>query len=148
MSLYDQLTEDMKLALKAGEKDRLSTIRLLRGYIKNEAIDKQKELSEEEELAVLASAAKKRKESIEAYRTGGRADLVEKEQRELEVIQSYLPQPLSRDEIKKIVNEAIASIGATTIKDLGKVMPMVMKQVQGRADGKEINEIVRSKLGV
>lgn len=148
MSIFDQLTEDMKRAMKAGEKDRLATIRLLRGYLKNEAIDKQKELSEEEELAVLASAAKKRKESIEAYQQGGRADLVEKEQKELEVIQSYLPQPLTRDEVEKIVNEAIASVGATTIKDLGKVMPVVMQQVQGRADGKQVNEIVRSKLSV
>ena len=148
MSIFDQLTEDMKQAMKAGEKDRLTTIRLLRGYLKNESIDKQKELSEKEELAVLASAAKKRKESIDAYQQGGRTDLVEKEQKELEVIQSYLPQPLTRVEVEKIVNEAIASVGATTIKDLGKVMPVVMQQVQGRADGKQVNEIVRSKLSV
>jgi uncharacterized protein len=146
MSLYVQLTEDMKVALKSGDKERLSTIRLLRGYIKNEAIEKRRDLSDEEEIAVLFGAAKKRKESIQAYQDGGRDDLVLKEQLELDVIQSYLPQPLTPTEIEKIVDDVINQVEAKTIHDLGKVMPVVMQQVQGRADGKTINAIVRSRL--
>lgn len=148
MSLFEQLTEDMKTAMKAGEKERLSTIRLLRGSIKSEAIDKRADLTEEEEIAVLSSAAKKRKESIQAYRDGGREDLAQKEERELEVIQSYLPQPLTPDEIEKIVDAAIEQTGAKTIHDLGKVMPVVMQQIKGRADGKSVNAVVRNRLAV
>jgi len=147
MSLFEQLTEDMKHALKAGEKEKLSTIRLLRGYIKNESIDKRKELTLEEEIAVLTSAAKKRKESIQAYGDAGRDDLVTKESAELAVIQSYLPQPLSSQEIEEIVDSAISNVNATSLQDLGKVMPVAIKMAAGRADGKEINAIVRKKLG-
>ncbi|MBN1465304.1 GatB/YqeY domain-containing protein [candidate division KSB1 bacterium] len=148
MSLFEQLTEDMKSALKAGEKERLSTIRLLRGYIKNESIEKRRELTEAEEIAVLLSAAKKRKESIQAYGDAGRAELVAKESAELAVIQSYLPQPLSPEEIEKIIEAAIAEAHASSLHDLGKVMPIAIKMVGGRADGREINAIVRQKLAV
>jgi len=148
MSLLDKLTNDMKAAMKAGEKDRLSTIRLLRGYIKNASIDRQKELNESEEIAVLQSAAKKRRESIQAYSDAGRDDLVAKETAELEVIQSYLPQPLSQEEIEKIIDSAIAQVGATTMQDLGKVMPVAIQMAKGRADGKTINAIVRKKLAL
>ena len=95
MTIFERLTEDMKTAMKAGDKERLSTIRLLRGQLKNAMIDKKDDLSEEEEIAILSNAAKKRRESIEAYSKAGRDDLVEKEKKELEVIQSYMPQPLS-----------------------------------------------------
>ncbi len=148
MSLFERLTEDMKTAMKAGEKERLSTIRLLRGVLKNQAIDKRRDLTEEEELAVLSSAAKKRKESIQAYRDAGRDDLADKESRELEVIQHYLPQPLSQDELEKIVAAAIEQTGAQTMKDMGKVMSAVMQEVKGRADGKVINAMVRARLSV
>ena len=148
MSLFETLTEDMKIAMKAGEKERLSTIRLLRGYIKNESINKQKELTETEEIAILTSAAKKRKESIQAFSDAGREDLVAKEAAELKVIQSYLPQPLSHEEVEEIVDKAIQTVGAQSIQDLGKVMPVAIKLAQGRADGKEINAIVRKKLGL
>lgn len=146
MSLLDKLTEDMKTAMKAGEKDRLSTIRLLRGYIKSASIDQRKELNETEELAILTSAAKKRKESIQAYSDAGRTDLVDKESAELDVIQGYLPQPLTDDEIEKIVTAAIDEVGATSMQDLGKVMPVAIKLAAGRADGKQINAVVRQKL--
>lgn len=148
MSLFEQLTEDMKNAMKSGDKERLSTIRLLRGSIKSEAIDKREDLTEGEEIAVLSSAAKRRKESIQAYKDGGRDDLVQKEERELLVIQSYLPKPLTPVEVEKIVDAAIEQTGAKTIHDLGKVMPVVMQQVMGRADGKTINTIVRNRLTV
>ena len=146
MSILDKLTEDMKVALKEGEKDRLSAIRMMRGQLKNEALDKRSDLTEEEEIAVLTSAAKKRRESIEAYQAAGRDDLVKKEQQELDVIQSYLPQPLSEQELTEIIDQVIAETGAVTMKDIGKVMPAVMERVRGRADGKTINQLVRQKL--
>ena len=146
MTIFERLTEDMKTAMKAGDKERLSTIRLLRGQLKNAMIDKKDDLSEEEEIAILSNAAKKRRESIEAYGKAGRDDLVEKEKKELEVIQSYLPQPLSPEELEEIVDQAIAEANAQTMKDMGRVMGLIMPKVKGRADGKHINEMVRSKL--
>ncbi len=146
MTIFDKLTEDMKTALKAGEKDRLSAIRLLRGMMKNAAIDKQEDLSEDEEMAILNSAAKKRRESIQAYESAGRTDLAEKEQKELNVILTYLPQPLSSDELEKMVEDAIDELDALTMKDMGKVMPVVIKKAKGRADGKTISELVKKKL--
>lgn len=146
MSLLEKLTKDMQTAMKAGEKDRLSTIRLLRGYLKDESINTRKELTESEEITVLVKAAKKRKESIEAYAQAGRDDLVAKEEAELELIQSYLPQPLTPEEIENIVDAAIRQVDAQRMQDLGKVMPIAIKMAGGRADGKEINAIVRKKL--
>lgn len=148
MSLFEQLTQDMKSAMKAGDRNRLSTIRLLRGALKDKAIDKRQELTDEEELAVLVSAAKKRKESIKAYTEAGRDDLATKESAELDVIQNYLPQPLSQQELETIVNDIIAKTGAQTMQDIGKVMSAVMQEVKGRADGKAINALVRSRLSV
>ncbi|MBN1997702.1 GatB/YqeY domain-containing protein [candidate division KSB1 bacterium] len=146
MSYLDRLTQDMKVAMKSGDKARLSAIRLLRGQIKDAAINKQGELIEEEEIAVLTSAAKKRRESIEAFASAGRTDLVEKEQAELDLIKEYLPAQLSVEELEKVVNEAIQQTGASSLKDLGKVMPVVMAQVKGKADGRQVNEMVRQKL--
>lgn len=148
MSLFEQLTQDMKSAMKAGEKDRLLTVRLLRGALKDKSIEKREELTEEEEVAVLISAAKRRKESIQAYTDAGRDDLATKESRELEVIQTYLPQPLSLQELENIVNAAIEKTGATSMKEIGAVMSAVMQDVKGRADGKEINSMVRAKLSI
>ena len=146
MSVFEKLTSDMKDAMKAGEKERLSTIRLLRGQIKDAAIDKRDDLSEEEEIAILSNAAKKRRESIKIYSEAGRDDLAGKEQRELDVIQSYLPQQLSSKEIARIVDEAIDETGAQSMKDIGRLMGVIMPKVKGRADGKQINEMIRQKL--
>jgi uncharacterized protein YqeY len=146
MSIFEKLTEDMKTAMKAGEKDRLSTIRLLRGQLKDAEIDKRASLSEDEEIAVLSNAGKKRREAIEAYTAANRVDLAAKERNELEVIQSYLPAQLGAAELEKLVQEAIAAAGAQTIRDIGKVMPVVMAKVKGRADGKSVNELVRKLL--
>ncbi|HPG82934.1 MAG TPA: GatB/YqeY domain-containing protein [bacterium] len=148
MSLLDRLTEDMKSAMKAGEAVRLGTIRLLRGQIKDAAIDKRAELTDDEMLGVLANAAKKRREAIEAYRNAGRVDLAEKEEAELAVIQGYLPAALDAAEIETIIDRAIAEAGAQTIRDLGKVMPLVMNETKGRADGKMVSEMVRRKLSL
>lgn len=147
MSIFEILTSDMKDAMKAGDKERLSTIRLLRGQIKDAAIDKRDDLDEEEEIVILSNAAKKRRESIKIYSEAGRDDLAGKEQRELDVIQSYLPQQLSAEEIEKIVDEAIEETGAQSMKDMGRLMGAIMPSVKGRADGKQINEMIRQKLG-
>ena len=146
MSYLARLTEDMKIAMKAGDKDRLSVIRLLRGQLKDGVIAKRAELTTDEEISVLSNALKKRRESIEAYQNAGRMDLVQKEQKELEVIQSYLPAQLSPEEIEAVVLKVVQETGAQTMKDLGKVMPLVMEQVKGRADGRLVNELVRKKL--
>lgn len=148
MSLLDRLTEDMKSAMKAGEAVRLGTIRLLRGQIKDAAIDKRADLTDDEELGVLANAAKKRRESIQAYQDAGRLDLAAREEAELAVIQSYLPAALTAAEVETIVDRAITEAGAQSIRDIGKVMPLVMNQTKGRADGKMVSDMVRRKLSL
>ena len=148
MSLLDRLTEDMKSAMKAGEAVRLGTIRLLRGQIKEAAIDKRADLTDDEMLGVLANAAKKRREAIEAYQNANRQDLAGKEEAELAVIQSYLPAALDAAEIEAIIDRTIAETGAQTIRDLGKVMSLVMNETKGRADGKMVSEMVRRKLSL
>ncbi|HNW58060.1 MAG TPA: GatB/YqeY domain-containing protein [bacterium] len=148
MTLLDQLTEDMKTAMKSGEAVRLGTIRLLRGQIKDAAIDKRADLTEDEERSVLANAAKKRREAIQAYQDAGRLDLAAKEEAELAVIQGYLPAAMDAAEVEAIIDRAIAETGAQTIRDIGKVMPLVMSQTKGRADGKMVNEMVRRKLNL
>lgn len=148
MSLLDRLTEDMKSAMKAGEKERLGTIRLLRGQIKDAAIDKRADLTEDEELGVLANSAKKRREAIQAYQDAGRLDLAAVEEAELAVIQSYLPAALEVAEIETIIDQAITESGAQTIREIGKVMPLVMNRTKGRADGKLVSEMVRKKLSL
>jgi uncharacterized protein len=147
MSTSEKLTEDMKIAMKAGEKERLSTIRLLRGHIKDAVIAKREDLNDEQVLQIISNAAKKRKESIKIYSKAGRSDLADKEQRELEIIQTYLPQQLSVKEIEQIVDETIASTNAQTIKEIGKVMGIVIPRTKGRADGKIVSDLVRQKLG-
>ena len=147
MTIFEKLTEDMKQAMKAGEKDRLLAIRLLRGQIKDAAIDKREELTDDEELQIVSNAAKKRKESIEIYTNADRLDLAEKEQKELDVIQTYLPQQLSAKEIEDIVDAAIVSTNAQTVKEMGKVMGIVIPKTKGRADGKQVSNLVRQKLG-
>lgn len=146
MSLLDVLTEEMKRALKAQDKTTLSTVRLLISELKNARINSGKDLTPDDEIAVLISAAKKRKESIEAYQAGNRQDLLEREQQELDIIQKYLPQQMSDEDVEKAIDEIITANGATNISDLGKVMSEAMKVLKGRADGKKVQNIVRSKL--
>ncbi|MDQ7062950.1 MAG: GatB/YqeY domain-containing protein [candidate division KSB1 bacterium] len=146
MSILERLTEDMKAAMKGGDRDRLGTIRQLRAQLNNARIELGRDLTDDDAIAVLTNAAKKRKEAIEMYEKAGREDLVAKEKAELAVIQEYLPQQLSRQELEGIVDAVIKEVNATTMKDLGRVMGKVMQQVRGRADGKEVQELVRSKL--
>ncbi len=147
MNLESRIQEDMKAALRSGDRAALETLRGLLAQIKDERIKRRpKEMTDEDVLAVVQRAVKRRKESIDLYKQGNRQDLVEKEQKEMEILQKYLPEQLSRDEIISIVNQVIEQVGASSIKDLGKVMGPVMKKVQGRADGKEIQQIVRERL--
>ncbi len=146
MSLQEKLTEEMKAAMKAKDTVRLSTIRMLRGQLKNRQIEKGEELTPEEEIAVLQNAAKKRKEAIAAYEKSGRDDLLEKEQQELAIISEFLPKQLSESEIEEVVTRVIADVGATSMKEMGQVMKGAMAELKGRADGKLVQEIVRRKL--
>ncbi len=147
MGLADKLLEDMKAAMKSKDKATLETIRGVRSQMKNAEVAKGESLADEDILQVLTKEAKRRKESISMYEQGGRSDLVESETRELEIIQSYLPEELSEDELKQIVLDAIQKSGAESMKEMGKVMSIVMPQIKGRADGKAVQEIVRQKLG-
>ncbi|HFE53498.1 MAG TPA: GatB/YqeY domain-containing protein [Bacteroidetes bacterium] len=146
MSVQQKLLQDMKEAMKSGDRVRLDTIRGLRAMLKDAQIAKQGELTEEDEIAVLQSAAKKRTEAIKLYRQGNRQDLVEKEERELEIIRSYLPKMMSPEEIEKVVDDAIARLGASGMRDFGKVMGEVMRQLRSKAEGQTVQEVVRRKL--
>lgn len=147
MSIKEQLTADMKEAMKSHDKDRLSVIRFVRGAIRQAEIDGgHKELSDEDVIGVISKEVKMRKDSIEEFKKGGREDLVAKTQAEIDVLMPYLPAQLSEDEIRALVKEAVEKTGASTPKDMGKVMGMLMPKVKGRADGKLVNTIVRSML--
>lgn len=146
MSLKEQLTNDMKEAMKAHDKDRLAVIRMVRGAVRQQEIDGKKELGDEDVLAVLSKEVKMRRDSIEEFRKGGREDLVEKTEAEIAVLMPYLPAQLSEEEIRGLVQAAVAQTGAASPKDMGKVMGVLMPKVKGRADGKTVNAIVRSML--
>ena len=146
MGLEDQIRNDMNGALKSGQKEKLSTLRTALSQIKDERINKRKDLTDEDVIGVLMRAVKSRKDSIELYRKGGRQDLVDKETAEVELIQSYLPEQMPEDEVKKIIAEIVQSSGASDIKDIGKVMGPAMARLKGKADGKLVQQIARSLL--
>ena len=146
MSLKEQLNEDMKAAMKGKQADRLSTIRQLRSAIKNKEIELRHEIDDSAILAVISTLVKQRRESAELYRSNDRPELADKEEAELAVLQGYLPVQLSEDELRKLVTEVIAATGATAIKDIGKVMPVVMAKTKGSAEGRMVNQIVRELL--
>lgn len=148
MSIKDQLTEDMKQAMKDREngKLRLSVIRMVRSNIKNVEINDKKELTDDEVLAVLMKEVKMRQDSLEEFQKAGRSELVAQAEEEIKILKKYLPEALSDEELKGIVAEVVAEVGATTMKDMGKVMPAVMAKTKGRADGKGINAMVRELL--
>ena len=148
MSIKDQLTADMKQAMKDREagKLRLSVIRMVRANIKNVEINDKKELTDDEVLAVLMKEVKMRQDSVEEFQKAGRDELVAQDKEEIAILKKYLPDALSDVELKAIVAEVIADVGATSPKDMGKVMPAVMVKTKGRADGKRINVMVRELL--
>lgn len=145
MALLDTLKTDMKTAMKAREKERLGVIRMLISDLKNMLIDKA-ELSEADELSFLSTQAKKRRQSIDEYEKANRADLADIERAELAIIQTYLPAPLSEDEVRKIIAAAIEATGAASPSDMGKVMGKVMPQVKGRFDGAAVRPLVQAAL--
>jgi uncharacterized protein YqeY len=148
MALVEKINEDLKAAMKAGDSVKLNTIRSIRAQI----IELSKRgtgssLSPEEELTILLSGVKKRKEAIEMYQKGGRNDLADQEQRELEIISAYLPKQMTREEVEDFIKKIIDQIGAKSSKDFGKVMPMAMKELKGKIDGKIIQDVVKQQLG-
>jgi uncharacterized protein len=146
MSIQQKLMDDMKAAMKAGEKLRLETVRGLRAQFKNLEIDKGHPLTDEEEIQALMSAAKKRKESIEQFKAVNRLDRAAEEEKELEIIHSYLPEQLSEEKIAELVDQVIKEVGATSPGEMGKVMGKIMGQVKGRADGRLVQTVVQQKL--
>jgi len=146
MSLKDKILQDMKEAMKARDRLRLSTLRLLVSQIKNREIDAKGELKDDEVLVLIRKAVKQRLDSISQYEKGGRQDLADKERAEMEILKAYLPEELSREALLAIIDEAISATGATLPKEMGKVMKEVMPKVKGRADGKVVNELVRKRL--
>jgi uncharacterized protein len=147
MSLKDLLNQDMIAALKQRDTVALGAIRLVRSRIKELEIEKRRELAEEEISDAVVAAIRRRHEAIEQFRRGNRMDLVAKEEREIQVLQKYAPTPLGADEIAALVDEAIRETGASQPGDLGKVMGKLMPKVRGKADGTEINRLVRERLG-
>ena len=146
MSLKDQLTADMKEAMKAKQAERLGTIRQVRSAIKNKEIELGQELDDQAVIAVLSTQVKQRRESAQMYRENDRPELADKEEAELAVLQDYLPAQLGEAELRGIVAAVIAEVGAISAKDMGKVMPAVMSRTKGAADGKLVNQLVRELL--
>ncbi len=146
MSLLKKLDEDLKTAMKSSDNLKVSVLRMAKAAIKNKQIELSHELSDEEVISVFSTLAKQRRESIELFEKGGRTDLAEKEKKELSIIQSYLPEQLSIAEIEDIISKAILDSGASGLKDMGKVMRLVMPALKGAADGKIVNEKVKELL--
>ena len=146
MSLFDQIQTDMYTAMKAGEKEKSGTLRITLAKLKDKRIEKRDDLSEEEEVKILQTLVKQRKESIQLYEKGGREDLVNAEKNEMEILNGYLPKMMSEDDIRSIVQSVVKEVGATSIADMGRVMPEVMKRGKGLIDGKTAQNFVRESL--
>jgi uncharacterized protein YqeY len=146
MSLKARIQEDVKSAMRAHEREQLAALRLLTAAIKQKEVDERIELNDEQVLAVLDKMVKQRRESLEQYRQAGRDDLAAKEQFELDLIQNYLPEPLSEHELAELIRSTIAEVGASSIRDMGSVMSALRGQVQGRADMKAVSQAVKAQL--
>jgi uncharacterized protein YqeY len=148
MSILERINEDLKGAMKSREPIRLSTLRMIKSSLKNREIEKMSPLSDEESIKELQRLVNQRNEAIEQYKQGGRMDLAEKEAAEILIIEHYLPRAVDQTTIIRIVEETIAEVGASSIKEMGQVMKAVMAKLAGqRVDGKEVNQIVKSRLG-
>lgn len=145
-AIKNQITEDMKSAMRAQDKERLATIRLILAAFKQKEVDERIELTDENVLAILDKMVKQRRESIAQYQTANRQDLVDKEAAEINVIQSYLPAQLSEAEITALIDEAIRESGASTVRDMGKVMGLVKPKIQGRADVGVVSNQIKDRL--
>jgi uncharacterized protein len=147
MALKDRITEDMKTAMRAGEKARLGTVRLALAAIKQREVDERISLDDTQVLGVLEKMIKQRREAITQFQSGGRADLVAKESAEIAVLQQYLPAQMSEAEIDTLIQEAIKATGAAALKDMGKVMAAVKPKAQGRTDMGALSARIKQKLG-
>jgi uncharacterized protein YqeY len=147
MTLKERITEDMKSAMRSGDKERLATVRLALAAVKQREVDERITLDDGQVLAVLEKMIKQRKEAITQFEAGGRADLVAKEGAEIAVLQAYLPAQMSDTDLDALIAQAIGQTGATSVKDMGKVMAAVKAQAQGRADMGVVSARVRAKLG-
>jgi len=147
MALKERITDDMKTAMRAGEKERLATVRLLLAAIKQREVDERVTLDDAQVLAVIEKMIKQRREAIAQFEVGGRSDLVAKETAEIGVLQGYLPTQLTAAEIDALIAEAIAATGAASVKDMGKVMGLVKPKAQGRADMGALSARIKQKLG-
>ena len=146
MSLITTIESEITEAMKSREAERRDALRLIVNALKGSEKELQRPLSEDEELQVLQRERKKRVEAAEAFRSGGREEQAANEERELAILEEFMPEPLSEEEIEEIIDDAIAEVGATSMADLGRVMADVMPQVAGRADGSSVSQIVREKL--
>ena len=146
MSLKEQLTTAMKEAMKAKQSERLGTLRMLISAIKNKEIEKRDELDDAAVIDVLSSFVKQRREAAEVYRNNDKLDMAEAEEREMLIAQEFLPEQLSEDEVKAMVDEVVAELGAESMKDMGRVMKVLTENTKGRADGKVVSNLVRAKL--
>ena len=146
MSLIAEIEDELKEAMRARDAERTGALRLTLAALRSSEKELGRPLKEEEELQVLQRERKRRAEAAEAFRAGGREEQAAQEERELEVIEEFMPEPLGEDELERIVDDAIAETGATSLRDLGRVMADVMPQVSGRADGSTVSQLVREKL--
>ncbi len=147
MTLKERIQDDMKAAMRAGEKERLGTIRMILAGIKQREVDERIQLNDAQVMSVLEKMIKSRKESLVHFQSGGRADLVAKETAEIGLIQSYLPAQLSEAEIDALITEAIAATGAASVKDMGKAMGLIKAKAQGKADMALVGAKLKAKLG-
>jgi len=146
VSLIEEIEDELKDAMRARDAERRDALRLILNSLKGSQKELQRPLSEDEELQVLQRERKRRVEAAEAFRAGGREEQAASEERELEILEEFMPEPLGEEEIEEIVDDVIAEVGATSMADLGRVMADVMPQVAGRADGSQVSQIVREKL--
>ena len=147
MSLKAQILDDVKNAMRAQDRERLGALRLISAAIKQIEVDERIELNDAQVLAVLDKMVKQRRESLEQFEKAGREDLAAKERFELGIIQAYMPEPLSAEELTALIQSAIAQLGASSIRDMGPVMNALREQVQGRADMKAVSQAVKAQLG-
>ena len=146
-TLKERITDDMKAAMRSGEKERLGTIRMITAAIKQREVDERITLDDVQVLSVLEKMIKQRKESLEQFKAGNRQDLADKESAEITLLQGYMPSPLSGAEIDALIAEAVAATGAASIKDMGKVMGIIKAKAQGRADMAAVGAKIKAKLG-
>jgi uncharacterized protein len=146
MDINAKINEDMVTAAKAKDKIRLSAVRMLKTAMHNKEIDLMRPLNETEALQILSALVNQRKDSIEQFAKGGRQDLVDKEEAELKILQDFMPAQMSDDDVEALIRKAIADVGAVSVKDMGKVMKVVMPQITGKADGKAAGEKVKALL--